>query len=112
MLKVSADQLKVLQDRSGTEFDAMLTQFLRDEFPTETAGLPDTQLQRICERVVEAARGFGIDEAVPIAQLACLAVSTQGQILTQPDVVAYLSDPGLPPTQRVQLLVDELSAAD
>jgi hypothetical protein len=92
------------------DFDSKLIHFLRTEFPDQVSHLTSEQMNAICERVVIVAQELGIAEAVPTAQLACLAIATQGKILTDPAVRAYLSDTTLPPQERMQVLVDELSA--
>lgn len=109
MLKISPSQFKMLEDGMKENFESRLHDFIKLEFGQSLPHLGDSQIEAICRHVIKTAEGFGIEEAIPIAQLACLAIGTSGRILVDPVVVEYLSDQSLPPTQRVQLLVDELS---
>ncbi len=109
MLKFSTEQVDSLEQGYSSEFDKRLMGFLREEFPTEVGDLDDIQLDAICGHVIRIAQNCGIYTAIPIAQLACLAVATQVNALKSPEILDYLSDSGLPPEERVQLLVDQLS---
>lgn len=111
MLTISAAQMQSLNEMCRSNFDKQLSDFLRAEFADRVSHLTPQQMNTICDRVVAAAEELGIGEAVPTAQLACLAIATNGQILTNPEVRAYLADTGLPPQERMQALVDELFAA-
>lgn len=110
MLTITAAQMQSLNEMCRRNFDKQLSHFLRAEFADKVSHLTPEQMNTICDRVVLAAEELGIAEAVPTAQLACLAIATQGKILTNPDVRACLADTGLPPQERMQALVDELSA--
>lgn len=112
MLRISAEQMRKLDEMASANFETKLAEFLRSELPDQVSHVDEVQMAAICTHVVRAAAQFGIVEPVPIAQLACLAVATNGKLLVQPEIVEYLSDQGLPATQRVQLLVDELSAME
>ena len=96
----------------GDAFCNSLVAFLKEEFCMELRGVSDIQLDAICVHVTEVAHNCGINTAAPIAQLACLAIATQGTILKDAEVLEYLSDGGLPPEERVQLLVDQLSPSE
>jgi hypothetical protein len=109
MLKFSTDQIDSLERVYSSEFDKKLMSFLREEFPTEVGDLNDIQLDAICAQVIRIAQDCGIYTAIPIAQLACLAIATQGNALKAPAILDYLSDSGLPPEERVQLLLEQLS---
>lgn len=112
MLKFSAEQIDSLELDYGSDFDKRLIRFLREEFPKDLGSLNDKQLDAICAHVIMVAQNCGIYTATPIAQLACLAIASQGSILKSPEVLEYLSDSGLPPEERVQLLVEQLSDND
>lgn len=110
MLKLNDSQVASLDHQHAERFLQELAAFLRAEFTEELMQVDDAALLRMCRAVVDEAESLGIDEQGPVAQLACLAMATNGGILRQPEIREYLANTELGQRERVQLLVDTLES--
>lgn len=112
MLKISTQQLSILDEASASIFRRRLVTFLRTEIPEATSSMNDTALaEHIIESEQRAAK-YNIKSEAGIAQFVCLTFAVGSNFDEFPEVQDYLQYPDLDTEEKLDELVNYLNALE
>jgi hypothetical protein len=106
-MRLRQEQLARIEKDSEARFQGEVAAFLRRELPEEVEGLSRQQLDDLIAQAESRAAVYGIDEPVPLVQFICLSLAAGEAFDSDPDISAYLAQPEVDQTTKMQALVDE-----
>ena len=108
IMEIRAEQMESLAYAQRVTFLQTVADLLRGEMPDAISKVTSEALNEMINASQQKAVEYGIDEPVPLTQFICLTVAAGVGFDTQPDINAYLRDPTLDQTVKMQALIDQV----
>jgi hypothetical protein len=112
MLHMGKEQMRALENSAQADFHQRLVKFLRQELSQETAAFADTALLERISTSERRAATYGIETDAGIAQFVCLTFVAGPTFDEIPEVRDYLQEPGMDPEEKLDELVEYLTALE